>query len=384
MEVERKNGDSVAEGAQNVLLLATEKKVFGFDLLEVFRVAIGRHDSNDLSFDSRNVSNYHAEILNEGDALVLHDLGSTNGSYVNEERVKRRKLRHGDRIRIGNNEITVRLTNDDAKDAEANLPRVAQQGSFRRAGSDHAGPSLKELLLSLCREGPSVRLALARNKNDRVEVYIHDGRIVFAESGKAHAEKALYRAFEWNRGEFKTEPFPANDSIPRLMTVPVETLVDEGEQQAKEIDELINKLPPPDAPIRLVESCKMRICDFSPAELEVFQLLVRHGTLGEALENSPMTDLRIMTQVHALIRKKVFALAKALRFWNRRTSLPATIQHSAFSIQFTSRGAGRLTRVVDRLPPVSHAPDRQGGRRYRVALSGSERTELDAECWMLY
>ena len=310
VEAERKNGESVAEGAQNVLLLATEKKVFGFDLLEVFRVAIGRHDSNDLSFNSRNVSNYHAEILNEGDALVLHDLGSTNG-YVNEERVKRRKLRHGDRIRIGNNEITVRLTNDDAKDAETDLPRVAQRGSFRRAGSDNGGPTLKELLLGLCREGQSVRLALARNKNDQIEVYIHDGRIVFAESGKARAEKALYRAFEWNRGEFKAEPFPANDSIPRSMTVPVETLVDGGEQQAQKVDELINKLPPPDAPIRLVESCKMRICDFSPAELEVFQSVIRHGTLGEAIENSPMTDLRIMTQVHALIRKKVFALAES-------------------------------------------------------------------------
>ena len=311
VEAERKNGESVAEGAQNVLLLATEKKVFGFDLLEVFRVAIGRHDSNDLSFNSRNVSNYHAEILNEGDALVLHDLGSTNGSYVNEERVKRRKLCHGDRIRIGNNEITVRLTNDDAKDAEADLPRLAQQGSFRRAGSDNVGPTLKELLLGLCREGQSVRLALARNKNDQIEVYIHDGRIVFAESGKARSEKALYRAFEWNRGEFKTEPFPANDSIPRSMTVPVETLVVEGEQQAQEVDELINKLPPPDAPIRLVESCKMRICDFSPAELEVFQSVIRHGTLGESMENCPMTDLRVMTQVHALIRKKVFSLAES-------------------------------------------------------------------------
>lgn len=311
MEVARKNGESVAKEAQNVLLLATEKKVFGFDLLEVFRVAIGRHESNDLSFNSRNVSNYHAEILNEGDALVLHDLGSTNGSYVNEERVKRRKLRHGDRIRIGNNEITVRLTNDDAKDPEANLPRMARQGSFRRAGSDNPGPTLKELLLGLCREGQSVRLVLARNKTDQIEVYIHDGRIVFAEAGNARAEKALYRAFEWNRGEFKTEPFPANDSIPRSMTVPVETLVNEGEQQAKEVGDLINKLPPPDAAIRLVESCKMRICDFSPAELEVFQAIVGYGTLGEVLENCPMTDLRIMTQVHALIRKKVFALAES-------------------------------------------------------------------------
>ncbi len=311
MDVASKNGESVAEGA-HVLLLATEKKVFGFDLLEVFRVAIGRHESNDLSFNSRNVSNYHAEILNEDDALVLHDLGSTNGSYVNEERVKRRKLNHGDRVRIGNNEITVRLTNGDSKDAESHLPRVARQGSFRRNGSDNPGLTLKELISSLCQQGSSVRLVLARNETTKIEVYIHDGRVVFAESGKARAEKALYRAFEWNRGEFQTEPFPANDAVPRSMSMPFETLVEEGEQQAKELDELINKLPPPDAPIRLVESCKMRICDFTPAEMEVFQAVVRHGTLGEAIDNCPMTDLRIMTQVHALIRKKVFALAESV------------------------------------------------------------------------
>jgi pSer/pThr/pTyr-binding forkhead associated (FHA) protein len=87
--LERQNGQLQAE-SQNVLLLSTEKKVFGFDLLETFRVAIGRHDSNDLRFNSRNVSNYHAEILIEPDGLVLHDLGSTNGTYVNEERVRRR------------------------------------------------------------------------------------------------------------------------------------------------------------------------------------------------------------------------------------------------------------------------------------------------------
>lgn len=311
MEVEHKNSESAARGAKNVLLLATEKKVFGFDLMEVFRVAIGRHDSNDLAFNSRNVSNYHAEILNEGGDLVLHDLGSTNGSYVNEERVKRRKLRHGDRIRIGNNEITVRLANGETKDAELHLPDVPQRGTFHRAGGDSAGTTLKALLLSLCYQGQSVRIVLARNKNDKIEVYVHEGRIVFAESGKARAEKALYRAFEWHRGEFYTEPFPANDSIPRSMTVPVETLVDEGEQQANDIDDLINKLPPPDAPLRVVETCKMRICDFTPAELEVFQAVIRHGSLGEAMENCPMTDLRVMTQVHALIRKKVLALAES-------------------------------------------------------------------------
>jgi hypothetical protein len=130
--------------------------------------------------------------------------------------------------------------------------------------------------------------------------------VIFAESGKARAEKALYRAFEWRSGAFRVEAFPANDSVPRVMSVPIETLVDEGVQQAKELDDLISKLPPPDAPLRLRESCKMRICDFTPAEMEVFQGLIRGGTLGTAVEESGMTDLKVMSLVHALVVKRVF------------------------------------------------------------------------------
>ena len=57
MSVELQRSEQVTAADANMLILATEKQVFGFDLLETFRVAIGRHDSNDLSFDSRNVSN---------------------------------------------------------------------------------------------------------------------------------------------------------------------------------------------------------------------------------------------------------------------------------------------------------------------------------------
>jgi hypothetical protein len=303
--VEPQNGQLQA-GAKNVLLLSTEKKVFGFDLLETFRVAIGRHDSNDLRFNTRNVSNYHAEILIEPEGLVLHDLGSTNGTYVNEERVRRRKLSHGDRIRIGSNEITVKLTNGEgAKEPEPKAPAIPTAGEFGRDGLNEASLTLKQLLLTVSRQNQSMRLVLTRNKNE-VAVYLHEGMVIFAESGKARAEKALYRAFEWRSGSFKVEPFPANDSVPRTMSVPIETLVDEGVQQAKELDELITKLPPPDAPLRLRESCKMRICDFSPAEMEVFQGLIRGGTLGATIEESTMTDLRVMSTLHALVTKRVF------------------------------------------------------------------------------
>ena len=303
--MERQNGQLQTE-SQNVLLLATEKKVFGFDLLETFRVAIGRHDSNDLRFNSRNVSNYHAEILIELDGLVLHDLGSTNGTFVNEERVRRRKLSHGDRIRIGSNEITVKLTNGEgAKEAEPQTPAIPAKGEFGREESAEQGLTLKKLLMGIKGQSQSMRLVLTRNASE-VAVYIHEGRVIFAESGKARAEKALYRAFEWWSGTFRVEPFPANDSVPRVMSVPIETLVEEGAQQANELDELLAKLPPPDAPLRLREGCKMRICDFTPAEIEVFQGLIRGGTLAATVEESPMTDLRVMSLVHSLVVKRVF------------------------------------------------------------------------------
>jgi FHA domain/Domain of unknown function (DUF4388) len=302
--MERPNGQLLA-AAQNVLLLSTEKKVFGFDLVETFRVAIGRHDSNDLRFNSRNVSNYHAEILMEPEGLVLRDLGSTNGTYVNEERVKRRKLTAGDRIRIGGNEITVQLTSGEgAKESEPAPSSLPPTGDFGREGTTEHGLTLRELLLRICRQSLSTRLVL--KSTSEVAVYIHEGRVIFAESGKARAEKALYRAFEWRSGTFKVEPLPANDSVPRVMCVPIETLVEEGAQQAKDLDELLAKLPPPDAPLRLRESCKMRICDFTPAEIEVFLGLIRGGTLAATVESSPMTDLRVISLVHALVVKRVF------------------------------------------------------------------------------
>ncbi len=303
--MQRQNAQLQVE-SQNVLLLSTEKKVFGFDLLDTFRVAIGRHDSNDLRFNSRNVSNYHAEIVMEPDGLVLRDLGSTNGTYVNEERVRRRKLTHGDRIRIGSDEITVKLTNGErARESESKSASLPTTGDFAREESAEQGLTLRELLLSIGRQNLSMRLVLKRGPSE-VAVYIHEGRVIFAESGKARNEKALYRAFEWRGGTFKSEPLPANDSVPRVMTVPIETLVDDARQQAKDLDELLGKLPPPDAPLRLRESCKMRICDFTPAEMEVFQGLIRGGTLGAAVEASPMTDLRVMSLVHALVVKRVF------------------------------------------------------------------------------
>ena len=92
-----------------VLQLGTERQVHSFDLQETFRVAIGRHHTNDIQLRSNRVSNYHVKILNEADELLIRDMGSANGTYVNDESVRRQRLHTGDRIRIGSFQLSVTL-----------------------------------------------------------------------------------------------------------------------------------------------------------------------------------------------------------------------------------------------------------------------------------
>lgn len=64
-------------------------------------VVMGRSRSCDLRLPSTDASRRHAEIVTDGDGFLLRDLGSTNGTFVNGERVEERSLRPGDRIQIG-------------------------------------------------------------------------------------------------------------------------------------------------------------------------------------------------------------------------------------------------------------------------------------------
>ena len=67
---------------------------------------IGRAPESDvvLPYDSE-VSRRHAEIRREGAHFVIYDLGSINGTFVNEEQVNRQRLREGDEIRVGSTRL---------------------------------------------------------------------------------------------------------------------------------------------------------------------------------------------------------------------------------------------------------------------------------------
>jgi pSer/pThr/pTyr-binding forkhead associated (FHA) protein len=69
-------------------------------------VVLGRSRSCDLRVGGGDSSRRHAEITGDADGFMIRDLGSTNGTFVNDERVSEHRLHPGDRIQIGASTIT--------------------------------------------------------------------------------------------------------------------------------------------------------------------------------------------------------------------------------------------------------------------------------------
>src|SRR5271168_5101016 len=77
-------------------------------------VTIGRAPDNDIQIDNLAVSNYHARVYVEAGSLVVEDLNSLNGSFLNDIRVERAVLKDGDSILVGKHHILVDQAHDAA------------------------------------------------------------------------------------------------------------------------------------------------------------------------------------------------------------------------------------------------------------------------------
>ncbi len=73
--------------------------------IEDLPVVIGRETNATLCIADASVSRRHSRIDKEEDEFVILDLDSLNGTFINDVPVKRRKLQHGDRVRIGDSQF---------------------------------------------------------------------------------------------------------------------------------------------------------------------------------------------------------------------------------------------------------------------------------------
>jgi len=80
-------------------------------VLEKFPVEIGRSQEAGVRLNDPAVGPRHCLIAAENGTVIVRDLGTKQGTYVNGQRVESSQLRPGDRLRVGTCTFVVRLNN---------------------------------------------------------------------------------------------------------------------------------------------------------------------------------------------------------------------------------------------------------------------------------
>ena len=88
---------------------------------------IGRKPENTIHIDNLAVSGRHARVLKIGSKCILEDLGSTNGSFVNNKQITKHILQHGDTVLIGKHVLTFVNIEDKAAEPEKPAPEQSEE-----------------------------------------------------------------------------------------------------------------------------------------------------------------------------------------------------------------------------------------------------------------
>jgi type II secretory pathway predicted ATPase ExeA len=111
------------------------------------RVFIGRSDLCDILVDDEYVSKHHAAAIRGERAVILVDLNSRNGTFVNSHRVKRHVLRDSDIVSIGEHRIKVLLPAGYSYVAQADIADTTTMRNMVEDGPEEAGHILPVLTI---------------------------------------------------------------------------------------------------------------------------------------------------------------------------------------------------------------------------------------------
>jgi|ERR1022692_1124114 pSer/pThr/pTyr-binding forkhead associated (FHA) protein len=94
-----------------LVVLSPEQKGRSYEL-KVDKTTIGRVEDNTFQITESSVSSHHCEVLLRGSDVVIKDLNSTNGSFINGEKISESVLKPGQTLRLG--QIELRLEAGDS------------------------------------------------------------------------------------------------------------------------------------------------------------------------------------------------------------------------------------------------------------------------------
>lgn len=277
-----------------------------FLLGDAKEVVIGRSSDLELVLIEDMVSRRHARIAHDGQQLTIEDLGSTNGTFVNGEKIRRTALREGDRVLIGTSILKVVTTDGSPlqtvhsrSEDPSSSGRVAQTRTMSGSIEEIPLPDLLQLFGSSRKNG----VLVVDGNHSVARIHLKKGNVSFAaldDAPEVPPLKCVYRVLTWTRGTFDLEP-PDDHERDGEINASVHELLMEGLRQLDELNHIRHKLPPPTAQLVLARPLPGALRDRSPKELDVLQLAHDYAKFETVLNRSATSDLDTATTVLALV-----------------------------------------------------------------------------------
>jgi hypothetical protein len=267
-----------------------------FPLGETREIVVGRSSDLDMVLVEDMVSRRHARIACSDQQIVIEDLGSTNGTFVNGEKIKRATLKEGDRVLIGTS--ILKVVSLDAS-AGPPRPRVQEAPAARSGQAKTMSGSIDEIplpdLMQLLGSSKKSGILVVRSDDDVGRLYLRKGTVYFAsinDLDDVAPLKAVFRILTWSKGTFDLEPItPADETQQGEINASVQELLMEGLRQIDELNAIRHKLPTLETRLVLVHPLRPLLRDLEKTELDIVQLAYNHGHLATILNKSPATDL---------------------------------------------------------------------------------------------
>jgi len=263
-------------------------------------IVVGRSSELDMVLVEDMVSRRHAKLTVTGDQIFIQDLGSTNGTFVNGEKIKRARLTEGDRILIGTSIIKlVAADGANASEAKAKLEDVAQgrrTSQVRTMSGSIAEIPLPDLL-QLFSASKKTGTLVIRTEHDVGKIYIDGGRVQFAvvnEHFDVAPMKSLFRILTWAVGSFDMDAAEERE-FPTKIEMSTEGILMDAMRQIDEIRRLGTDMPPHTANVSLAMPLVPPLRELSHEELDVLQLAHNYGLVETILNKSLASDLDTST-----------------------------------------------------------------------------------------
>lgn len=310
------------EGKRYALKFISGKYEGGvFKLPRTGQVIIGRSSGVDVVIVEDMVSRHHARLGFETDgSLFIEDNGSTNGSFVNGERITRQRLREGDRILIGTSILKVMTVEDRAVDkrtmpiSDLTLAPPEEQMGVERTRTTSM-KSMEGLLseipladiLQMFSTGKKTGLLTLKTPTQTGRIFMRDGLIIFAlmeDNPQMDPRKAIYRMLDWNVGHFEMGAYSDPPAGQDEMEDSTQMLIMEGMRQLDEQKLLMDKLGLQGAMLRVNFPLANPLKDLGSEELDLFQLLMQETSYEELLDKVSHPDLKTTEMLETLLKGK--------------------------------------------------------------------------------